>query len=166
MIKQILNSGDPEIRKLWVAASYRLATLSPTPDNFILTRLQRLGELDCFLIESERSFNSEDPFSLSEILYLSHLWILDINEILRILRPKDDLFDQFYAKIKKIRMPLAKHEKEGEFNQYGYFAYPILRPHSNKVGWVTMDGDVFYRTDFSTAFMEALISKYSLKITP
>lgn len=159
MNSNFFESNNPERLGQWIALSHRLASISNIIDPHITTRVQRLGELDCFIMEMESKIDTKDIFNTTNILYLSHLWILDFNEILRILDSKDVFFNQFYKKIKGIRMPLAKHEKEGK-NKYGFIAYPIIQTKSCRVGWSTTESEIFFRTDFSIDFLEKSRVRY------
>lgn len=137
-----------ERMKRWIAVSFKMDVVLPggsVPKPLLLPRIQRLGELDCRLVDQEAHVHvlsiakPEDLGLFSERLYLSHLWTLDAYEILRILKGRDKKFQPIYQSIRIIRVPLAKHEKAG-VDEYGFRTYPIIDPQTGRVGWMT-DGE-------------------------
>ena len=154
--------------KRWIGISFRFDVVLPeelVPRPHLLPRIQRLGELDCHLLYQEENLDllnvnrTENVGLFSECLYLSHLWVLDAYEILRILKNRNKKFEQIYQEIKTIRVPLAKHERAGDNqNKYGYGNYPIIDPGTGKVGWVTDNENIFIRTDFATKMLNVLES--------
>ncbi|MEX2515141.1 MAG: hypothetical protein WD335_03360 [Candidatus Paceibacterota bacterium] len=150
------------IEKYWIELSHEFADFnqSSSPDPHIMARIQNLGRFDADLIhrEQDASLNvfQSDPYKLNNLVYHSYLWIVDANEILRILKTfgNKDEYNSLYQEIREVRIPLAKHEKMNDNYKYGFFALPILERNDNKVGWRYGERSIFYRTDFSAKMLE------------
>jgi hypothetical protein len=155
MDPKILKSSNPYRSKRWNKVNMKIDKMIRHDDLEvppISSYLYRIGYLDCFLVEKEKEIDKDELLSFNEIAYLSRLWVLDLYELLRILKYKSDHFKKFHDEIKSIRIPLAKNQKAG--NKIDFFPVAILEEPSNKISWITPDDKIFTRSVFSDKFLK------------
>lgn len=150
----------------WIAASFGFTRLQTWATVYI----QGLGRLDIDLIERDAALvgTSKTNISLeiasmelSEVITLSHLWVLGAYELVRALNQQVNASIDGYSKVQKdlvlstkhnferIRMPLAKLEPASKWKSTDFsIAYPVLNA-SMGTAWHIANETVVTRRELS-----------------
>lgn len=162
-----------ETMKAWVEASYRV---TPASDFMLAMEVQELGRISLLLNgmesdlpehDSERAKSEVEMERLGLLISISRLWVLGLYETLRTLRETvGKTSDQWvpiaplFATVEDIRMPLAKHQPQGQRKAY-HVAQPTLLVDRRIVGWnvyVRSKSDVWpiARRELAEQFLDAV----------
>jgi len=165
--------------KQWEMGSHAVADFGRSA----VAAVQRLGELDSELIESEASVADEiarardtgDPEALltaegdlARTGFQAHLWVLGAYELVRVLSLEmssgtagDELLSDLLGLkelFTRVRIPLAKFEPASTFKETDYpIADLVIDPTNRRIGWQVSPTKVVYRRELADRFLEWLL---------
>ena len=155
---KIANTIGQERNKLWRELAHTLSGF----DSLLIAYVQGLGLIDSELLEFEtkRSSMKNTPNDNLRWITLSQLWIFGVYEIIRTIAQhlgdftyltKEDQLEVIALKkeFAKIRIPLAKFEKQGASKKES----AMIRPYTDEgFGWKVED-ELIIRKSLSDKFL-------------
>ncbi len=156
----------------WVTASFAFARVEIE----MVLVAQRLGLLDCHLIDNDARFLAlgdeqrgtiPEAIRLNNRITISYLWVLGAYELVRTLDQRcqanpnlfgSDLTDRVRAtkqQINRRRIPLAKMEPAGKHPTDNPIAYPAITPNHG-ISWQVAADTFITRRELSDAFLQLM----------